>query len=113
TMFIVLALAAVPFTYDGALRPGQSLTIRDINGEVRVRAGDRLSIRAYLDARGALSAKTVIGSIAVALPHGTGYELSAKTLTGGINADGIDVQRPRYGPGARANGTLGDGARKL
>src|ERR1700681_2404403 len=45
-MFIVLALAAVPFAYDGALRPGQSLTIRDLNGEVRVRTGDRLAIRA-------------------------------------------------------------------
>src|ERR1700676_4336684 len=45
-MFIVLALAAVPFAYDGALRPGQTLTIRDINGEVRVRTGDRLAIRA-------------------------------------------------------------------
>jgi len=214
----------VPFSYDGALRPGQSLTVRDVNGEVRVRTGDRLAIRAtkhaergdpnavaikvenrsdgvvvcvryppeanrgcdeqrgshdsnnndtavdfeitvphgvtvnahtvngsvdvvndgttdagtvngsvrvedrdvrlartvngsvhvrILDGSGALSAKTVNGSIDVTLPPGTGFALSARTLTGGINADGIEVQRPRYGPGARANGTLGDGARKL
>jgi hypothetical protein len=45
-MFLVLALAAVPFAYDGQLRPGQKLTVRDINGTVRVRTGDRLSIRA-------------------------------------------------------------------
>ena len=45
-MFLVLAFASVPFSYDGALRPGQTLTIRDINGNVRVRTGDRLAIRA-------------------------------------------------------------------
>jgi hypothetical protein len=45
-MFLVLALASVPFSYDGALRPGQTLTVRDINGSVRVRTGDRLAIRA-------------------------------------------------------------------
>ncbi|HEV2739284.1 MAG TPA: hypothetical protein VGU66_11945 [Candidatus Elarobacter sp.] len=46
-MFLVLAFAAaVPFSYDGQLRPGQTLTIRDVNGTVRVRTGDRLSIRA-------------------------------------------------------------------
>jgi hypothetical protein len=46
-MLLVLAFAAaVPFSYDGQLRPGQTLTIRDVNGTVRVRTGDRLSIRA-------------------------------------------------------------------
>ena len=45
-MFLVLAVTAVPFAYDGSLRPGQKLTIRDINGTVRVRTGDRLAIRA-------------------------------------------------------------------
>ncbi len=51
-MFLVLAFAAaVPFSYDGALRPGQTLTVRDVNGGVRVRAGERLSIRATKRAR--------------------------------------------------------------
>jgi|SRR5947209_5192370 len=45
-MFLVLAVAAVPFAYDGSLRPGQKLTIQDINGTVRVRTGDRLAVRA-------------------------------------------------------------------
>ena len=45
-MFIVLAVAAVPFAYDGSLRAGQKLTVRDVNGSVRVRTGDRLAIRA-------------------------------------------------------------------
>ena len=222
-MFLVLAFASVPFAYDGSLRPGQTLTIRDINGTVRVRTGDRLAIRANkhaersdpndvqvhvenrsngivvcvryppdagrgcdenssyssrsshndaavdfditvphgitLDAksvngavdvindgptdaqsvngsvrvegrdvrkaasvngsvevhvldrvRGTLDAKTVNGSIDVSLPPGSGVSLEARTLTGGISADGITVNRPRYGPGARASGTVGDGA---
>jgi hypothetical protein len=45
-MFLVLAFAAVPFAYDGQLRPGQKLTVYDVNGTVRVRTGDRLAIRA-------------------------------------------------------------------
>jgi DUF4097 and DUF4098 domain-containing protein YvlB len=60
--------------------------------------------------RGTLSAKTVNGSIDVSLPPGSGVTFEARTLTGGINAAGITVNRPRYGPGARASGTVGDGA---
>lgn len=223
-MFIVLAVAAVPFAYDGQLQPGQKLSIRDVNGTVRVRTGDRLSIRANKHAergnpndvaihvenradgivvcvryppeanrgcddnrsrsshdsndndtavdfdvvvphgialeaksvngavdavndgptdaasvngnvrvegrevrraasvngtvevhvldrsRGSLSAKTVNGSIDVSLPPGSGYRLVARTVTGGITAEGIAVDHPRFGPGARASGTVGDGA---
>jgi hypothetical protein len=226
-MFLVLALAAVPFAYDGQLRPGQSLTVRDINGNVRVRTGDRLAIHAtkhsergdpndvaihvekrsggivvcvryppetnrgcdvrrssqghsdrdndtavdfeitvphgislnastvngsvdamndgpteastvngsvqvegrdvrhaasvngsvrvrVLDrSRGSLTAKTVNGSIDVTLAPGSGVALDARTLTGGINAEGITVDHPRWGPGARARGTLGDGAMRV
>jgi hypothetical protein len=213
----------VPFSYDGQLRPGQTLAIRNINGTVRVRTGDRLSIRANkhaersdpnevaihvenradgivvcvryppeanrgcddqststsrgshndtavdfdvtvphgitLDAksingsvdaindgpteaksvngnvrveardvrsaasvngsvevhvldrsRGTLDAKTVNGSIDVSVPAGTGVSLEARTMTGGIHADGIPVDHPRYGPGASARGSVGDGA---
>jgi DUF4097 and DUF4098 domain-containing protein YvlB len=76
-----------------------------VNGSVHVRV--------VAGGRGTLTAKTVNGLIDISLPHGTGVELAARTLTGDINAEGVDVQRPRYGPGARANATLGDGARKL
>ncbi len=223
-MILVFAFAAaVPFAYDGELRPGRKLTVRDVNGTVRVRTGDRLAIRAnkhadrgdpnevairvenradgvvvcvryppnanrgcdddrsspsrgyrndtavdfditvphgitldatsvngavdaindgattagsvngnvrvegrdvrsavsvngsvevhVLDrARGTLRAKTVNGSIDVSLPPGSGVSFQARTVTGGITATGIAVDRPRYGPGARASGTLGDGA---
>lgn len=225
-MFLVLALASVPFSYDGALRPGQTLAIRDINGEVRVRTGDRLAVRATkhaehgdpnevaihvenrpdgivvcvryppdanracdenrstshvgrdndtavdfdvtvphgvtVDAKnvngsidvtndgpvvaqsvngnvrvegrdvrsaaavngsvsvrildrgtGEVNAKSVNGSIDVTLPPGTGIHLDASTLTGDISADGVTVSRPRYGPGAKATATLGDGARRV
>jgi cytoskeletal protein CcmA (bactofilin family) len=225
-MFLVLAVAAVPFAYDGSLRPGQKLTVRDVNGTVRVRTGDRLSIRANkhaergdpnevaihvenradgivvcvryppnanracdehsawssgdshndtavdfditvphgitLDAksingsvdaindgptdaesvngsvrvegrdvrkaasvngsvevhvldrvRGTLSAKTVNGSIDVSLPPGSGVSFDARTLTGTISANGITVDRPQYGPGASAHGTVGDGALRI
>ena len=222
-MFLVLALAAVPFAYDGQLRAGQSLTVRDINGSVRVRTGERFAIHAtkhgergdpnavaihvenvadgvvvcvryppeanrpcsdrgsarhsdndndtavdfeitvphgislnastvngsvdamndgpteastvngsvqvegrdvrrasavngslrvrVLDhSSGSLTAKTVNGSIDVTLVPGNGVAFDARTLTGGINAEGITIDHPRWGPGARASGTLGDGA---
>ena len=220
-MFLVLAVAfGTPFAYDGTLAPNQTLTVRDVNGSVRVRGGERLSIRAVKSAakgdpnevaihveqrpsgivvcvryppnagdgcdaqhrgsgsnndtkvdfevtipRGAtldantvnggidaqtdgvidahtvngkihvegrdvrsvstvngtievrvldkpsrsLDANTVNGAIAISLPPGTGVSLDAHTLTGEIDAAGIDVQRPRYGPGASAHGTVGDG----
>jgi hypothetical protein len=224
-MFLVLALATVPFHYDGLLRPGQNLTVRDINGTVRVHEGDRLRIdatkhaehgdpaavaihveprpdglivcvryppeaqrgcaepggtrvggdndtvvdfdvtlprdvgldaqtvngsieartsgavtaatvngRVNVDApeirdvkstngsldlhvnapgRAALTAKTVNGSIRVDLPAGSGATISAKTLLGGIDVPGLAVQKPRFGPGASASGTIGDGARSV
>lgn len=227
-MFLVLAFAAsVPFVYDGNLRPGQRLAIRDVNGGIRVRAGDRLSIHATKTARrsdpnavaikveptsdglvvcvryppqqdrgcneptmrhdsgtqnndtsvdfdvtlprgvaldastvngaldiatdgsttastvngdvrvegrdvhsastvngsiavritdraaAALSAKTVNGSIDVSLPSGSGVAFHAETLNGSIHADGVEVQRPRWGPGEHASATLGDGSRHV
>jgi hypothetical protein len=224
-MLLVLAAMTIPFSYDGSLRPGQTLEVRDINGSVRVHTGDRLSIHAIkqsergdanavaihvenhpsgivvcvryppnasrgcdessgsqnsdnndtsvafditvphgitLDAHtlngsidavndgptmvetvngsvhvqgrtvrtaktvngsvevtmldrgsGTLDAHSVNGSISVTLPSGSGVSLVARTVTGGITADGFTIERPRYGPGAHASGTVGDGARKL
>ncbi len=50
-MFLVFAAVSVPFVYDGSLQAGQTLTVRDINGSVRVRSGDGLAIRATKHAR--------------------------------------------------------------
>lgn len=222
-MFLVLALASVPFNYEGTLRPGQTFAVHDVSGRVRVRGGDRLAVRATKHARtgdpnqvtirvdqrpdglivcvrylgsgdrnceehvsghvdndtqvdfdivlppgvaleartingsidaqtdgtidassvnggvraegrdvrsavsvngavhvrvldrsgGSLEAKSVNGSIDVSLPPGSGVTLEAKTLTGSITAAGLTVERARWGPGASANGTLGDGARHV
>jgi len=49
-MLLVLAAVSVPFAYSGALRPGQTLAIRDVNGSVRVRTGDRLTVHAIKSA---------------------------------------------------------------
>jgi hypothetical protein len=225
-MILVLGLVSVPFSYEGTLRAGQTLTVRDVNGSVRVRNGDRLLIQARkyartgdpnavkihveqhpdgtivcvryppdaerscsdnnvsshgganndtavdfevtiprgveldaetvngsvdaqtdgladaatvngslrVDAReirsartingsiglrvrngahGALEAKAVNGSIDVEVPPGSGVTLDAKTLTGSIHAAGVAVDKPRFGPGANAHATLGDGAHHL
>ena len=50
-MLLVLGFVSVPFTYEGPLRSGQTLTVRDVNGSVRVRNGDRLQVRATKHAR--------------------------------------------------------------
>ncbi len=224
TMFLVLALAGVPFVYDGKLAVGRTLAIRDINGSVHVRTGQRLMIRATktaqrgdpntvavhvedtptglvacvryppnagdgcsarvrnsstdndtkvdfdvtlphgvaldagtvdgsIDARtdgtidastvngrlriegreahtlttlngsielrlldrpsGSLNAKTVNGPITISLPPGSGIDVQAHTITGRIDAAGLTVDHPQYGPGADARGTLGDGAAHL
>jgi hypothetical protein len=42
----VTALVTVPYVYEGQLRPGTHFTIRDINGSVRVRTGERLIVHA-------------------------------------------------------------------
>lgn len=225
-MFMFLAVSAPPFVYDGSLRAGQTLTVRDLNGDVRVRTGDRLTVRATrtadrsdpakvtvrvdqradgivvcvrypgdqdracderspsrlsrdrndtkvdfdvtvprdafvdvatvngsidvqhdgavsaadvngsiaVDARtitdaktvngslhlrvraaghGALNAGDVNGTIDLQLPSAQGFTLDAQTLTGSISAPGIDVERARFGPGASAHGTVGDGALRV
>jgi hypothetical protein len=223
-MFLVLALVGASFVYDGKLAAGRTLAIRDINGNVRVRTGSRLTVRATktaersdpnavaihveetatgvvvcvryppnagdgcgvqphrgstdndtkvdfdvmlprgveldagtvngsIDAQtdgtidassvngriraigrdahtmttvngsielrlldrpsGSLKANTVNGSITISLPPGSGVDVQAHTLTGEIDAAGLTVDRPQYGPGATARGTLGDGAAHL
>ena len=221
-MLMLLAVSAPPFTYSGSLRAGQTLAVRDLNGNVRVRTGDRLAVNAtrhavhgdptkvtvrvdqradgvvvcvrypsdegracdergeshvnadndtqvdidvtvprdtIVDAatvngsidvqhdgtvsasdvngsiavdartiteaktvngglrlrlraagRGSLRAQDVNGTIELQLPAGQGYTLDARTLTGSISAPGIDVATSRFGPGASAHGTVGDGA---
>jgi DUF4097 and DUF4098 domain-containing protein YvlB len=80
-------------------------TVSTVNGSIELRLLDRPS--------GSLKADTVNGSITISLPPGSGVDVQAHTLTGGIDAAGLTVDRPQYGPGATARGTLGDGAAHL
>ena len=222
---LVAAVSAAPFQFSGTLRAGQTLTVNDVQGTIRVRDGDRLTIHAdkhaersdpstvqvhveqrddgvvvcvryppdadrgcgsysgrsgssgndtvvdfeitvprgtalvantvngsvdvqhdgsagatavngsvRIDAtqissaktvngglhltmrnaeRGSLVATTVNGEVDVQLPASQGIAVDARTLTGDISVPGVSVDRPRYGPGARASGTVGDGALRL
>jgi hypothetical protein len=80
-------------------------TVTTVNGSIELRLLDH--------PRGSLKANTVNGSITISLPPGSGIDVQAHTLTGGIDADGLTVDRPPYGPGATAHGTLGDGTAHL
>jgi hypothetical protein len=76
-----------------------------VNGSVRVRVRDRSTAP--------LRATSVNGRVEVELPPGSGVTLDASTLNGEIDAGGLPVQRPPFGPGARVHGVLGDGARPV
>ncbi len=78
-MFLVSAAMTVPFDYGGALRAGQSLAIRDVNGSVRLRTGDRFTIHAVKRAE-----------------HGDANAVAIKVESG---ADGV-VVCVRYPPDA-------------
>ncbi|MDB5092451.1 MAG: hypothetical protein JWO85_552 [Candidatus Eremiobacteraeota bacterium] len=80
-------------------------TLTTVNGSIELRLLNRPS--------GSLEAKTVNGPITISLPPGSGVDVQANTLTGEIDAAGLTVARPQYGPGASARGTLGDGAAHL
>lgn len=60
-MFLVLAaVVGTPFSYQGTLAPGRSLSVRDVNGSIVVRAGSGLTIHATKRAnRGDPNAVTV------------------------------------------------------
>jgi|SRR5579884_721392 len=92
-----------------------------VNGYVRAAApsiaeatsvNGRIDLRLTARERDELSVKTVNGDVTVALPASTGARISASTLNGDIRV-GLPVVRPQYGPGAHADGTVGDGAMKL
>lgn len=96
-----------------------SLVVTDVNGSVdadarsisrAVTVNGSLRLRLREAGREPLSATTVNGSIELAVPANLGLTVDARTLTGEIDVPGLNVERPRYGPGARVHGSLGDGA---
>jgi hypothetical protein len=92
-----------------------------VNGKVRVDSGDisrattvngSITVQVH-DARSTRSMvlTTVNGSVSCTLPSGTGIHVHASVLNGSIDAGGLAVNRPQYGPGASVDGNLGDGKR--
>ncbi len=103
---------AVRIVHDG---PATAATVNggiDVDARsVRTAHSTNGSIRLHVrDGHGETTAKTVNGSIVLEVPHGTGVKLNATTLNGSIVAPGVTVQDRRFGPGASADATLGDGA---
>jgi DUF4097 and DUF4098 domain-containing protein YvlB len=56
---------------------------------------------------------SVNGSIDLTLPKSVGLRVKANVLNGDIEAGGLTVHRPQYGPGASVDGRIGDGARSV
>jgi DUF4097 and DUF4098 domain-containing protein YvlB len=80
--------------------------VETVNGAIDIRLHDARSNRA-------LRVKTVNGRIAVHVPAASGLNVHASVLNGDIMIDGLTVKRPQYGPGASADGVLGDGRRPV
>lgn len=96
---------------------------RTVNGKIAIEAGDvtdAVSVNGAVDIRvhDAASTKpmhvsTLNGSLTITLPRTAGYRVHAAVLNGDIIAGGLTVTRPKYGPGARLDGKIGDGRRAL
>jgi len=105
------------------VRSDALVSAQTVNGDVNVDAYDishaatvNGSIDVHVrDARSSVPLRlaTVNGSVSCALPAAVGVRVHASVLNGSIDAGGLTVNRPRYGPGASVDGTLGDGRRDL
>ncbi|HWR50232.1 MAG TPA: hypothetical protein VN428_03940 [Bryobacteraceae bacterium] len=61
-----------------------------------------------------VSLKTVNGGVEVTMPAGTGANVTASTVHGGINSDfDLPVREKEHGPGADVKATIGDGGSNL
>ncbi|MFN2459819.1 MAG: hypothetical protein ABR591_03885 [Candidatus Velthaea sp.] len=99
------------------------VSARTVNGRLNVDAADvtrATSVNGSIDVhiRNVASAaplriSTVNGSVTCTVPQSVGLNVHASVLNGSIEAGGLNVNRPQYGPGASADGTLGDGRRHL
>jgi len=79
--------------------------VSTVNGSIDVTVRDA-------QARGGIAIKTVNGSIALRLPTANA-RVDAKILNGDIDAFGLPVSRPQFGPGASVSGDVGSGGRRL
>ncbi len=104
--------------------PTNLIKAKTVNGKVEVwNAGGELEmesvngeLKASLNNAGKNSArlKVVNGSISLSMPSSTNAHVKASTVTGGIQTDlPLTVDKPRYGPGAKVDSTLGSGGASI
>lgn len=109
-------------TVNGAVHidgPRGRIKAETVNGTVEVwNAADELEIKsvngelkASLQKVGArVKAEIVNGSIAIAVPANTNAHVKASTVNGDIHSDlPLNIDKPKYGPGASADSNLGSG----
>lgn len=76
-----------------------------VSGDVRIRT-------ALADA-GEIKLESVSGDLSLALPADLSARVSAETFSGDLRAPGVQVQRPKYGPGASFQTRYGSGNGKV
>ena len=81
--------------------------VRQLNGATV--SGD-IRIRAALADAGEISLESVSGDLSLALPANLSARVSAESFSGDLRAPGVQVQRPKYGPGASYQTRYGNGS---
>jgi hypothetical protein len=96
----------------------------NVNGDVIIRgAGSRVEASTVnggievaldaLDARGLVDLDSVNGRVVLSLPAGSGADIRAESVNGGIRTDfGLKEKRHRY-VGSELEGTIGDGSARV
>ena len=72
-----------------------------VSGNVRVSTG--------LAPRGEIRMETVSGDVLLILPKGLSAQVSGETFSGDLKASGVNIERPRHGPGASFTHRYGSG----
>ncbi|MDH5833902.1 DUF4097 family beta strand repeat-containing protein [Luteimonas kalidii] len=62
---------------------------------------------------GRISAESVSGDIRLALPAAVSARVSAESFSGDLRAPGVQIDKPKYGPGSSFEHTFGDGAGEI
>lgn len=86
---------------------GGTIEAETVNGElsIQVVAGPE---------PGSISAEAVNGRIDITLPRSAGVTVAAETVNGRLKGNlGLEVERPKYGPGSSMHGRVGSGELNL
>lgn len=80
--------------------------VRDLRGATV--SGD-IGVRTALADGGEIALESVSGDLTLALPADVSARVSAESFSGDLRAPGVQVQRPKYGPGASYQTRYGSG----